>query len=324
MTPISWRAFLVCLAVAVGACGGNSPRTEETNAPPPAESSKPDASTPAADSAASPMNAPAGKNPETRALYVSDAIAPRVVRAGEPISIVVRGDLPNPGWKFLRWDVRREGDVSGSQGGAPQDDGTGRPPGIPARDSEDGTATLLGWDVTPLIVYTLDPGQMVAQVVVPFEGETRLDAQKAPGVLPIVVRGFDGEPLRRRVDIVAANALLDLEISGGFAGIRDRVTLMTDGMIIALRARDGRSASDLLSAEEMSAIRAARDAARLTELAPRYETQGAADLFLYDLVDWGGDRAVHVTGDDMAMPPGLAAFVSMLREKGQALLAEAE
>jgi hypothetical protein len=321
MTRKSWRpALLVCLTLAVSACSGSSPRSEGTNGPPPSQSNTRDDAPPAAGGAAAETpstEGSAGKKPETRALYVSDVIAPRVVRAGDPISVVVRGDLPNPGWKFLRWEVRREGGASGADGSAPQ-------AGIPARDSEDGVATLLGWIVTPLIVYTLDPGQMVTQVVVPFEGEVRLDPQPTPGVLPVEVRGFEGEPVRRRVDVVAANALLDLEISGGFAGIRDRVSVMKDGAIVALRSRDGRSTSSRLSDAEMSALRAARDAARLSELAPRYETQGAADLFLYDLVDWGSDHAIHVTGDDMAMPPLLGAFVSMLREKGQALLAGTE
>jgi hypothetical protein len=321
-----WRAVLVCFALTAGACGGNSTRMEESHTPP-AQSGRHDDVPPATGDDAtetSSTDAPAGKNAETRALYVSDVIAPRVVRAGDPILVVVRGDLPNPGWKFLRWEVRREGDMSGANGRAPDGGATGRPAGVPARDSEDGTATILGWVVTPLIVYTLDPGQMVAQVTVPFDGETKLDPEPAPGVLPIDVRGFESEPVRRRVDIVAANALLDLEISGGFAGIRDRVSVMKDGAIIALRARDGSSASGRLSDAEMTALRAARDAARLSELAPRYETQGAADLFLFDLVDWGSDRAVHVIGDDMAMPAGLAAFVSMLREKGQALLADTQ
>ncbi|MFN0151952.1 MAG: hypothetical protein ACKVU1_14730 [bacterium] len=234
---------------------------------------------------------PATPEPQVRGLYLSGVDAPRVVRANDPIILGVQGNLPNPGWKFLKWDVRVE--------------------------ERDGTTVTI---VKPLIVYTLGAGEAVPQVLVPFEGEARIDAAGAVGVRTIEVRGSSAEEtIRREVEVVANGAFLDLEITGGIAGIRTRVTVASDGAIFAQRSMDGRNATGQLGANEMSAIRAARDAARLNELEPSYITENAADLFFYDLVDLSGERATRVIADDLAMPEGFRSLVTELQRRAEAL-----
>jgi len=235
---------------------------------------------------------PANPEPEVRALYLRDADAPRVVRADDPIFLAVRGDLPNPGWKFLKWDVRAE--------------------------ENDGARVIV---VKPLIVYALGPDEAVAQVLVPFEGEVKIDGPHALGAATIEVRGSGAEEtIRREVEFVANSAMLDLEITGGIAGVRTRVTVASDGAIFAARSTDGRTASGRLSESEMNAIRSARDAARLSELEPRYITENAADLFFHDLVDLSGGRPVRVVADDLAMPEGFRRLDTLLAEAAATLL----
>lgn len=233
---------------------------------------------------------------DVRALYLREADIPRVAQAGESIDVVVRGDLPNPGWKFMRWDVEQV-TSGGSDGGRS------------------------GWAVTPLIVNTLKPGEAVIQILVPFEGTARVDAPGGQGIVDIEVRGFaPDQTIRGSVEFVAANTLFDLEITGGFVGIRDRVTLADDGRLVARRSREGRSATGQLAASDLAAIRAARDAARLPDLPARTHTDNAADLFEYDLTDFGGARPVRVVADDLSATPELAALVRILREKANEIL----
>lgn len=237
--------------------------------------------------------APANPQPEVRALTLREVDAPRVVRAGDPIVLVVRGDLPNPGWKFLEWDVREEGVA-------------------------DGEAITV---VTPRIVSTLGPGQSVAQVLVPYEGEARVEPGSALGARTIEVRGATSdERIRRDVEVVEETRWLDLEVTGGIAGIRKRVAIGTDGAIVASRSTDGRRASGRLVESEMAAMRAARDAARLAELDAHYVTENAADLFFHDLVEFSGGRPVRVVADDLAMPEGFRRLAALLEEHAAALL----
>ncbi len=239
---------------------------------------------------------------ESRALYVREAEIPRVARAGEPIEVLVRGDLPNPGWKFLRWDIRREDGAAGAS-------------------SDDGAAAGTRWSVMPLIISALRPGEMVAQVLVPFEGVVRLDAQPEGAAVSIVVRGFaPEETVSGQVDILPARTLIALDVTGGFAGIHDRVTVADDGAVAASRSIDARRGTGRLAAGEMDALRAARDAARLAELPPVSRTENAADLFEYDLTDFSGDAPIRVVADDLSLPPGLAALVQLLRDKQAEIL----
>ncbi len=235
---------------------------------------------------APPIDDPTRMRSETRALYVREVETPSAAKAGEAVEVLVRGDLPNPGWKFLRWEIRE------AEGGA-----------------------LRTWVVTPLIVYTLGPGEMVAQVVVPFEGIARFGAPATPGRIAVEVRGFTPEEtIRREVDVVAASTLLVMTVSGGFAGISDRIAVSEDGAITASRSLDGASAAGRLTPEEMDALRAARDAAGLPDLEPSYITENAADLFLYDITDFAGAKPIRVAADDLAMPPSLTPLVGLLRE----------
>jgi len=229
---------------------------------------------------------------EVRALYVREAEAPAAVKAGGAVEVLVRGDLPNPGWKFLRWEIRE------TEGGARRT-----------------------WIVTPLIVNTLGPGEMVAQVVVPFEGVARFDAPAAPGRIAVDVRGFaPEETLRREVEVVPASTFLVMTVSGGFAGISDRVAVTEDGSITASRSLDGASAAGRLTTDEMAALQAARDAAGLPSLKPHYLYIFAADLFLYEIIDLAGTKPIQVIAHELAMPASLASLVHLLKEKADALL----
>jgi len=226
---------------------------------------------------------------ETRPLYLREAEIPRVARAGAPIEIVVRGDLPTPGWKFLKWEIRED---------------------------EAGT-----WSVTPLIVDAQAPGVAVPQVLVPFEGSAMIVEQPAGAPIEVVVRGFSPEEtVSGRVEIVPANTLLDLSITGGFAGISSRVRIADDGAIEASRSTDGRHATGRLSAEDLARVRAAVESARLAELPAHSITENAADLFFYDVTDFGGERPIRVVADDLAMTPGLTALIRILRDEQDNLL----
>lgn len=236
--------------------------------------------------------APGNPQPEVRALYLREVDAPRVVRVDDPILLAVRGDLPSPGWKFLRWDVRVE--------------------------ESDGAAVTV---VTPLIAYTLGPGEAVPQVLVPHEGEARIDPSGAIGVRTIEVRGAnDGERIRRDVEVVERTRWLDIEVTGGIAGIRRRVAIGTDGAVFASRSTDGRSARGRLGDDEMRAIRDAVDSARLPQLESQYVTENAADLFFHDIVDLSGARPVRVVADDLAMPDGFRRLATLVETHAANLL----
>jgi hypothetical protein len=232
--------------------------------------------------------------PEVRALYVREAKAPKSVKAGSPVEILVRGDLPNPGYKFLRWDVHEV----------------------------EGEATPT-WSITPLIVYSLGAGEAVVQVVVPYEGSARFDAPATPGTLVVEIHGYSPEEtIRREIAVVDQETFLELRITGGIAGISDRVTVSDDGDVKATRSIGGASAEGRFTSDEMSAIRAARDAAHLPDLNPEYITENAADLFVYQLTDFSWTPPVRVIADDMAMPHDLSPLIKLLEDEAHALFEE--
>jgi hypothetical protein len=229
---------------------------------------------------------------ETRALYLREAETPAAAKAGTAIEVLVRGDLPNPGWKFLRWEIR-----------------------------EDEDAEPRAWIVTPLIVNTLAPGEMVTQITVPFEGVARFDAPAVPGRIAVEARGFTpDETIRREVEVVAPSTFLVMTVTGGFAGVTERVTVMEDGAIAASRSMDGASATGRLTIAEMAAIRAARDSADIQALEPVSLAENAADVFTYEVVDFAWTPPVRVVADDVAMPVALQPLTRLLREKSEALL----
>lgn len=269
-------------------------------------------------SAFGPGDGDRGKEPaKVRPLYVEGAEFPRVARAGAPFEVLVRGSLPNPGWAFLKWEIARgeEGAAGGEARGGTADEAAG------------GASSEPLWIVTPLIVWTLAPGAAVPQVTMPFEGSVRLDAPAEgagggrPAAVRVEVRGFSPqETIAGRVEVVPAATLLDLEVTGGFIGIRERVRIARDGAIEAERKPGDRRGAGRLSAADLAAVTAAREAARLADLPPVSRTENAADLFEYDLADFGGERAVRVIADDLAMTPGFAALVRLVREKGEEIL----
>lgn len=230
--------------------------------------------------------------PEVRALHLKDAeVSPGVI-AGDPIEVLVRGDLPNPGYKFLRWDIHADED-----------------------------AVTPTWSVTPLVVYTLGPGDNVIQIVVPFEGTATFDAPGTPGDLVVEVHGFTPEEtIRRHVTVFAPGSFLELKTSGGIAGISDRILLTEAGEMSATRSLDGASAQGRLSSDEMAAIRAACDSAHIADLGPRHITENAADLFLYELTDLSWSPPLRIVTDDMAMPQSLRLLIGLLQRKANALL----
>ncbi|MFD0428066.1 hypothetical protein ACFQ60_07430 [Streptomyces zhihengii] len=104
-----------------------------------------------------------------------------------------------------------------------------------------------------------------------------------------------------------AATLVELSVTGGFAGVRDVVVVREDGTYLSHR-KQGKVTSGRMEAAELDRLRDALDAARFTALPAEVTSAPVADGFTYRITH----RGHAVTTSDPVPLPGLSAVLAAL------------
>ncbi|MFE7384833.1 hypothetical protein ACFU9F_31240 [Streptomyces zhihengii] len=104
-----------------------------------------------------------------------------------------------------------------------------------------------------------------------------------------------------------AATLVELSVTGGFAGVRDVVVVREDGTYLSHR-KQGKVTSGRMEAAELDRLRDALDAARFTALPAEVTSAPIADGFTYRITH----RGHAVTTSDPVPLPGLSAVLAAL------------
>jgi hypothetical protein len=106
-----------------------------------------------------------------------------------------------------------------------------------------------------------------------------------------------------------SGALVAYHVSGGFAGVDERLVVSHDGAVVRTSGRTP-AEHGRLTAEELAALVDVLEASDFASLPPDTVDPRVADAFVYE-VTYGGRR---VRTSDGAIPPRLAPVLDRLRE----------
>ncbi len=143
----------------------------------------------------------AHREEEAQAVYVEDVQAPERGLEGSTLEVLIEGSMPNPGWSFAGFRLAGE-------------------------RASDGGLELV---VTALGLPPND-GMLRPQVLAPFAQTLRLSGLEA-GRYRLRVVGRAQELAAQNLEVLAADPILTLRRSGGFAGVNESVALYSDGWV---------------------------------------------------------------------------------------------
>lgn len=118
---------------------------------------------------------------------------------------------------------------------------------------------------------------------------------------PAVLVPGDAQPLPSPVASQSSSAWkLALTQSGGFAGVNLKVTVSSDGRLIAENQKSGTKITKELDAATLDRLSGSVAALVASARRPR-QPSACADCFLYDLQATSGSRSVHLEADDTTL-----------------------
>lgn len=219
-----------------------------------------------------------GELPERCAVpYVQSVEVESVARTGIALAVSIDAAHPTPGWKLLGFQLE-----------------------APAGD-------MFSLMLTPRSVA---PEGVSAQVLTPFRTTARL-IFLGPGRYTLDVAGWSAEHKPLTIDVVPQSLLVRLHTRGGFAGIDQRVEILSQS-VARFDAGRGLAARFIeLSDARMEQLRAGL--AALPAANRRAQTSGAADLFEHTLNFWGGEHWITIEVDDLAVTGPERDLIQALR-----------
>ena len=109
------------------------------------------------------------------------------------------------------------------------------------------------------------------------------------------------------------DAVITMSISGGIAGVNRLLTIDSNGFVSYVDFQyDGESFTDYLTASEYADLLAKFYAADFFHLNENYITEGAADLFFYDLTFKSNGASHRVVTDHLTSPESLQEIIEAL------------
>jgi hypothetical protein len=209
--------------------------------------------------------------------YVQSVSAPDVVRAGFACDVSISASHATPGWTLLGFELEV--------------------------GSEDGRTLLL----TP---RSSAPDGFAAQVLSQFRTTARLFDLR-PGRYTLDVSGWSAQHKPLVIDVVPESLLVSLHTRGGFAGLDQRVEILSPSVA---RFDPGRGAPvRFVELSEARMEELENKLAALPAKSRRGETKDAADLFRHNLGFWSGENWIAIEVDDGAATAAESELIQSLR-----------